>query len=54
VVFPVAKTFESHGVEFVHAEATSIDPEAKKVTTSLGEYAFDYLVIATGYLNIST
>ena len=26
VVFPLAKTFESHGVEFVHAEATKIDP----------------------------
>jgi NADH dehydrogenase FAD-containing subunit len=51
VVFPVAQTFESHGVEFVHGEATSIDPEAGKVATSHGEYAFDYLVIATGYLN---
>jgi sulfide:quinone oxidoreductase len=51
VVFPVAKTFESHGVEFVHGEATSVDVEAKKVATSRGEYGFDYLVIATGYLN---
>jgi sulfide:quinone oxidoreductase len=51
VVFPVAKTFESRGVEFVHGEATSIDPKALKVTTSHGEYAFDHLVIATGYLN---
>jgi len=51
VVFPVAKTFESRGVEFVHGEATSIDVEAKKVATSRGEHAYDYLVIATGYLN---
>ena len=51
VVFPVAKTFESRGVEFVHGEATSIDPTVKKVATSQGEYAYDYLVIATGYLN---
>ncbi|HEX2405460.1 MAG TPA: FAD-dependent oxidoreductase [Acidimicrobiia bacterium] len=51
VVFPIAKTFESHGVEFVHGEATSVDVEAKKVATSRGEYGFDYLVIATGYLN---
>jgi hypothetical protein len=29
VVFPVAKTFESHGVEFVRAEATSIDPKGE-------------------------
>jgi sulfide:quinone oxidoreductase len=51
VVFPMAKTFASRGVEFVHDEATKIDPEAKKVATSEGEYPFDYLVIATGYLN---
>ena len=51
VVFPLARTFESHAVEFVHGEATSIDPTAMKVATSHGEYAFDYLVIATGYLN---
>jgi sulfide:quinone oxidoreductase len=51
VVFPVAKTFESRGVEFVHGEATSIDLEAKKVATSRGDYRYDYLVIATGYLN---
>src|ERR687897_3269885 len=51
VVFPLAKTFESHGVEFVHGEATNIDPKAKKVETSQGVHAYDYLVIATGYLN---
>jgi NADH dehydrogenase FAD-containing subunit len=51
VVFPVAKTFESRGVEFVHGEAMSLDVEAKKVATSRGEYGYDYLVIATGYLN---
>ncbi len=51
VVFPVAKTFESHGVEFVHAEATKIDPKTHKVETSRGVHPYDYLVIATGYLN---
>lgn len=51
VVFPVANTFEARGVEFVHGEATSVDVEAKKVATSRGEYGYDYLVIATGYLN---
>jgi sulfide:quinone oxidoreductase len=51
VVFPVAKTFTSHGVGFVHAEATSIDTDAQKVATSDGEHPYDYLVIATGYLN---
>jgi sulfide:quinone oxidoreductase len=51
VTFPVAPTFESHGVEFVHAEATAVDLAARKVTTKAGAYAYDYLVIATGYRN---
>src|SRR5512132_266238 len=48
VVFPLAKTFESHGVRFIHGEATKIDPTAQKVETSRGGYDYDYLVIATG------
>jgi sulfide:quinone oxidoreductase len=51
VVFPLARTFESHEVGFVHGEATKIDPSAQKVHTTRGVYAYDYLVIATGYLN---
>jgi NADH dehydrogenase FAD-containing subunit len=51
VVFRLAKTFESHKVEFVHGEATKIDPAAEKVETSVGVYDYDFLVIATGYLN---
>jgi len=39
VVFPLAKTFESHKVEFVHGEATKIDPKAQKVETSHGVHA---------------
>jgi sulfide:quinone oxidoreductase len=51
VVFEVAKTFESHKVEFVHGEATRIDPGSQQVETSRGVRDYDYLVIATGYLN---
>jgi sulfide:quinone oxidoreductase len=51
VAFPLAKTFESHKVEFVHGEASKIDPTAHKVETSVGVHDYDYLVIATGYLN---
>jgi NADH dehydrogenase FAD-containing subunit len=51
VTFPVAETFESHGVEFVHGEATRIDADAQQVETSRGAYDYDYLVIATGYVN---
>jgi NADH dehydrogenase FAD-containing subunit len=51
ITVPVIPPFEDHGVEFVHAAATSIDAEAKRVTTSLGAHSYDYLVIATGYRN---
>ena len=51
VVFPLAETFESHDVEFIHGEATKIDPTSQRVETSRGECAYDYLVIATGYVN---
>jgi len=51
VMFPLADTFESHGVEFLHGEATKIDPTAHQVKTSRGTLDYDYLVIATGYLN---
>ena len=51
ITFPVAPTFEEHGVEFVHAEATEIDPDHKTVTAAGRRYGYDYLVIATGYRN---
>src|SRR5215207_4092911 len=51
VTFPVARTFESHGVEFVHGEATAIDAASQRVETSRGAHDYDYLVIATGYRN---
>src|SRR5829696_8079813 len=51
VTFPVARTFESHGVEFVHGEGTAIDAHAQRVETSRGAHDYDYLVIATGYEN---
>ena len=51
ITFPLAPTFESHDVEFVHGEATVVDLDARKVTTGAGTYTYDYLVIATGYRN---
>jgi len=51
ITFPLAPTFESHGIDFVHAEATSLDLAGRKVTTTGGVYDYDYLVIATGYRN---
>jgi sulfide:quinone oxidoreductase len=52
ITFALEPTFDAHGVEFVHAEATGIDPEARTVTCSGGaSYAYDYLIVATGYRN---
>jgi len=51
ITFPLAPTFEGHGIEFTHAEATGIDLAAQKVTAATGAYDYDYLVIATGYRN---
>ncbi|MFG2006809.1 NAD(P)/FAD-dependent oxidoreductase [Spirillospora sp. NPDC048911] len=51
ITFPLEPTFDRHGVEFVHAAATSIDPGIKRVVTTAGTYGYDYLVIATGYRN---
>ena len=51
VTFPLAPTFEAHGIDFVHAEATSLDLAGHTVETGAGPYAYDYLVIATGYRN---
>ena len=51
ITFPVAPTFEEHGVEFIHAAATKIDPDAQLVTAAGKEYNYDYLIIATGYKN---
>jgi NADH dehydrogenase FAD-containing subunit len=51
ITFPLAPTFEAHGVDFVHAAATRIDPTAQQVQTADGSHRYDYLVIATGYRN---
>src|SRR6266581_3083197 len=45
ITFPLAPTFEDHGIEFVHAEAAGIDLASQKVTAATGAYAYDYLVI---------
>src|SRR5215469_2780416 len=51
ITFPLRPVFDAHGIGFVHAEATAIDPAARTVTTSGGRWHYDYLVIATGYRN---
>lgn len=51
LTFPLAATFEAHGVNFVKGEASAIDLTGKSVDTTAGNYSYDYLVIATGYRN---
>lgn len=52
ISFEVAPTFEEHGVEFVPAAATEIDPDHKLVTAAGGSvHPYDFLVVATGYRN---
>jgi sulfide:quinone oxidoreductase len=52
ITFPVAPTLDHHGIDFVHAAATALDPVAKRVTVADGRtFDYDYLVIATGYRN---
>jgi sulfide:quinone oxidoreductase len=51
ITFPVEPTFAEHGIDFVRAAATEIDPDRQIVQTSASSYTYDYLVIATGYRN---
>ena len=48
---PIGRMLDEHGIEFVHAEATKIDPASRKVETTGSVHGYDYLVIATGFLN---
>ena len=52
ITFDVEPTLAHHDLDFVHAQATGIDPVARTVTTSTGATLdYDYLVVATGYRN---
>ncbi len=49
IAFPLRKVFKNHkNVLFRVAKAERIDAESKILHTSIGEIAFDFLVIATG------
>src|SRR5215471_14674873 len=36
ITFPLAPTFETYGIDFVHAEATTLDLAGRKVATTAG------------------
>ncbi len=40
--------YKRKGIGFVQAEALTVDPETRTVHTTLGDYTYDNLVIATG------
>ena len=49
IAFPLRKLFnDGKNTFFRLAEVNNVDPEEKKIHTSIGELSFDYLVIATG------
>lgn len=47
-LIPLAEPFARQEIEFVHARVEGVDAPNKKVRTSQGEVAYDYLVISTG------
>ena len=54
ITFPVAPTLETHGIEFVHAAASRVDPVNRAVDLEDGRrLGYDYLVVATGYRNLN-
>lgn len=52
ITFPLTPTFDQHGVDYVQAAATVIDPDARRVQIDDGSWhSYDYLVVATGFRN---
>ncbi|MDP1484179.1 NAD(P)/FAD-dependent oxidoreductase [Staphylococcus aureus] len=50
VLYPVESVLKKDKVNFVQAEVTKIDRDAKKVETNQGIYDFDILVVALGFV----
>jgi sulfide:quinone oxidoreductase len=48
ISIPKREVLEKRGIQFVKAEALSVDPDARVVQTTEGEFTYDQLVIATG------
>ena len=48
---PIGRMLEARGIHFIHAEARTIDPAARTVASSAGTHDYDYLVVATGFVN---
>lgn len=49
IAFPIRRIFQRQkNFSFLIAEVTKVNPEANTIDTTLGNYAYDYLVLATG------
>ena len=48
ITFELRPPLESKGIEFILARADQIIPKENKVSTTTGDFYYDYLVIATG------
>lgn len=49
IIFPFRKVFQgTNNMRFRMAEVQTVDTEAKKVTTNIGDFEYDYLVIGFG------
>jgi NADH dehydrogenase len=49
IAFPLRKVFQSQkNLKFRVADVSQIHPESNTITTSIGDFSYDYLVIATG------
>ena len=48
ISIPVKPILDRHGVRFIKADVTRVDPENNTVVTSEGEVSYDYLLVASG------
>lgn len=48
IIFDLKAALESKNIDFIMARVDQIDPEENKVSTTAGDFNYDYLVIGTG------
>lgn len=48
ISIPKAEIFRKKGVEFIEAEALTVDPHSQVVKTTKGDFNYDHLIVATG------
>ncbi|MCB0734592.1 MAG: NAD(P)/FAD-dependent oxidoreductase [Bacteroidetes bacterium] len=48
ISFKKEPILRAKGVDFVHAEALTVDTQSQVVSTTKGDYSYDHLVVATG------